>query len=60
VLPNEAIVNAGDVRTTIDEGVGVDGFQGVRRYNELQRDSHRFASHRYRYRRTSKFGACSC
>jgi len=56
---NKVIVDAGDVCTAINEGVGVNSFQGVRGYNELQRDSHRFASHRYRYRRTSNFWGCS-
>ena len=56
---NEVVVNAGDVCTTVNKGIGVDGFQGVRRYDELQRNSHRFASHRYRYRRTSSFWGCS-
>ena len=26
---NEVVVNAGDVCTTINEGIGVDSFQGV-------------------------------
>jgi len=56
---NKVIVDAGDISTTIDKGVGVDGFQGVRGYDELQGNSHRFASHWYRYRRTSSFWGCS-
>jgi len=56
---NKVIVDAGDVHTAIDESIGVDGFQDVRGYNELQRDSHRLASHWYRYRCTSNFWGCS-
>ena len=52
---DEVIVDAGDVCTAVNKGIGIDGFQGVQRYDELQRDSHRFASHWYRYRRTSSF-----
>jgi len=60
VFFNEVVVDAGDVCTTINESVGVDGFQSMRGYDELQRDSHRFAGHWYRYRRTSNFWGCSC
>jgi len=59
MLFNKVIVDAGDVCTAIDESIGVNSFQGVQGYNELQRDSHRFASHRYRYRCTSNFWGCS-
>ena len=56
---NKVVVDAGDICSAINEGVGVNGFQSVRRYDELQRDSHRFAGHWYRYRRTSNFWGCS-
>jgi len=55
----KVVIDARDVCTTIDESIGVDSFQGVRGFNELQRDPHRFASHWYRYRRTSNFWECS-
>ena len=37
-------VKAGDACTTIHEGASVDGFQGVRWFNELNWDLHRWGS----------------
>ena len=41
---NKSPVETRDACTTINEGTGVDGFQGVRWFNKLDRDLHRWDS----------------
>ena len=41
---NETPVEAGDACATVNEGVGVDGFQGVRWFNKLDWNLHRWGS----------------
>ena len=42
ILPDEPPVETGDACATVNEGMGVDGFQGVRWFDELDWDLHRW------------------
>ena len=44
VFPNKSPVEAGDACTTVKEGTGVDSFQGVRWFDKLDWDLHRWGS----------------
>ena len=44
MFPDKPLVKAGDACTTIDKSTSVNGFQGVRWFNKLNRDLHRWGS----------------
>ena len=44
MFPDEPPVETRDTCATVNEGAGVDGFQGVRWFDKLDRDLHRGGS----------------
>ena len=42
VCPDKSPIEAGDACTTVNKGVGVNGFQGVHWFNKLHRYLHRW------------------
>ena len=47
MFPDESPVETGDACATVNEGVGVNGFQGLRWFDKLDWDLHRGGSTLY-------------
>ena len=56
MFAGELVIKAGNICSTIDEGMCVNDFHSMQGYDNLQRNSHRFGLSSYSYTHTMRRG----